>query len=106
MCVLKSQLMSYNVAYRKEKFEGSTVVNYSNYNFKPDFKKGLFGNELAVTTEEAYERDSTYWSGKRLTPLTEEEQRFIKQRDSIENLFTKTSYLDSKIGRASCRERV
>lgn len=95
MCVLKSQLMSYNVAYRKEKFEGSTVVNYSNYNFKPDFKKGLFGNELAVTTEEAYERDSTYWSGKRLTPLTEEEQRFIKQRDSIENLFTKTSYLDS-----------
>src|SRR5690554_1405536 len=82
MCVLKNQVMSYNVAYRKEKFEGSTVVNYNDYDFKPDFKKGLFGNELAVTTEEAYERVSSYWSGKRITPLTEEEQSFIKQKDS------------------------
>lgn len=95
MCVLKNQFMNYNVAYRKEKFEGSTVVNYNNFDFNPEFKKGMFGNELAVTTEEAYERDSSYWSSKRMTPLTVEEQRFIKQRDSVENLFTKTSYLDS-----------
>lgn len=95
MCVLKNQLMLYDVAYRKEKFKGSTVVNYSNYDFQPEFKKGMFGNEVAVTTEEAYERDSIYWSVKRMTPLTLEEQKFIKQRDSIENLFTKATYLDS-----------
>jgi hypothetical protein len=95
MCVLKNQFMNYDVAYRKEQFEGSTVVNYTTYDFEPEFKKGMFGNELAVTTEQAYERDSTYWSAKRITPLTTEEQKFIKQRDSIENLFTKTSYLDS-----------
>lgn len=95
MCVLKNQYMNYNVDYRKEKFEGSTVVNYTNYDFNPQFKKGFFGNELAVTTQEAYERDSSYWSGTRLTPLTKEEQLFIRQRDSIENLFSKASYLDS-----------
>ncbi len=95
MCVLKNQYLSYNVAYKKEKFEGSTVVNYKNYDFNPEFKKGFFGNELAVTTQEAYERDSSYWSSTRLTPLTLEEQRFIRQRDSIENLFSKTTYLDS-----------
>lgn len=95
ICVLKNQYMEYDVEYRKEKFVGSTVVNYKNYDFNPVFEKGYFGNELAVTTEEAYERDSSYWSGSRLTPMTREEQRFIQQRDSIENLFSKTFYLDS-----------
>ncbi|WP_107038422.1 DUF5686 family protein [Brumimicrobium mesophilum] len=95
MSVLKNQFMSYNVEYKKEKFEGTTVVNYKNYDFNPQFKKGFFGNELAVTTEEAYERDSSYWSSSRLTPLTRKEQIFIRQRDSIENLFSKSNYLDS-----------
>ena len=95
MSVLKNQYMNYNLEYRKEKFVGSTVVNYKNYDFNPEFKKDYFGNELAVTTEEAYERDSSYWSDTRLTPLTREEQAFIQQRDSIENLFSKSSYLDS-----------
>lgn len=95
MCVLKNQTMTYNVGYRKEKFEGSTIVNYSNYDFNPKFDKKTFSNELAVTTEEAYDRDSIYWLDKRLTPLTLEEQQYIKERDSIENLFKKTSFLDS-----------
>ncbi|WP_158276139.1 DUF5686 family protein [Brumimicrobium oceani] len=95
MCVLKNQYMNYDVEYRKEKFEGSTVVNYKNYDFNPQFDKKYFGNELAVTSQEAYERDSSYWSSTRLTPLTPDEQKFIRQRDSIENLFSKSSYLDS-----------
>lgn len=95
ICVLKNQYMDYNIAYKKEKFNGNTIVNYNNYNFNPNFDKKMFSNELAVTTEEAYNRDSIYWSTKRMTPLTIEEQDFIKKRDSIENLFNKTSYLDS-----------
>ncbi|WP_205677837.1 DUF5686 family protein [Brumimicrobium salinarum] len=95
LSVLKQQDMKYDVAYKNEQFEGSTVVNYQNYNFNPSFDKKMFGNELAVTTQAAYERDSSYWSTKRLTPLTPKEQQYIKQRDSIENLFTKTTYLDS-----------
>lgn len=95
LCVLKSQYMNYGVDYRKEKFEGSTVVNYTNYDFNPIFDKNTFSNELAVTTEKAYERDSVYWSTKRLTPLSREEQEYIIKRDSIEMLFQKASYLDS-----------
>lgn len=95
MCVLSHQEMAYNVSYRREKFEGSTVVNYHNYDFTAELTPRMFSNELAVTTEEAYERDSVYWSDKRLTPLTLEEQEFIKKRDSIESLFKKESYLDS-----------
>ncbi len=95
LCLLKYQEMDYGVAFRKDEFEGKTIVNYSNYNFKPEFEKGYFGNEVAITTEEAYERDSSYWSQKRLTPLTEEEKEYIKKRDSIENIFNQSSYLDS-----------
>ncbi|MDX1651462.1 MAG: DUF5686 family protein [Brumimicrobium sp.] len=95
LCLLVSQEMNYGVDYRKESYDGQTVAKYSNYEFFPDFPKKYFGNELAITTEEAYERDSLYWSDKRMTPLSPEEIDYIKKRDSIENLFTKSSYLDS-----------
>ena len=95
LCLLKYQEMDYGVEFRKDEFEGKTIVNYTNYNFKPEFEKGYFGNEVAITTEEAYERDSSYWSQKRLTPLTEEEKDYINKRDSIENIFNQSSYLDS-----------
>lgn len=95
MCVLKNQTMNYDISYRKVKFKGQTIVNYHNYNFNPGFTKKMFSNELAVTTEKAYERDSSYWLNSRITPLTTEEQKFVQRRDSLENLFTKDSYLDS-----------
>lgn len=93
--LLVAQEMDYGIAYKKDQFEGKTIVQYTNYNFTPGFEKGYFGNEVAITTKEAYNRDSSYWSQKRLTPLTPEEQEYIKKRDSIENLFNESSYLDS-----------
>ena len=95
ICILKNQTMNYSVSFKKETFKGQTTVNYRNYDFNPGLTKKMFSNELAVTTEKAYERDSVYWEDKRITPLTSEEQSFIQRRDSIENLFTKVSYLDS-----------
>ena len=95
LCVLKEQVLTYGVDYRKEKFESQTTAIYKNYNFEPDFPKNFFGNEVAVTTKDAYERDSTYWGEKRMKPLSQDEIDYIKKRDSIENMFTKTEYLDS-----------
>ncbi|MCC5924518.1 MAG: carboxypeptidase-like regulatory domain-containing protein [Crocinitomicaceae bacterium] len=95
LCVLAYQELNYGVKYKNESFESSTIANYSNYEFHPNFPKKYFGNEVAITTKEAYNRDSTYWTSSRMTPLTREEMDFIKKRDSIENLFTKTTYLDS-----------
>lgn len=95
MCLLTRQEMNYGVAYKHEKYTSSTVAVYSNYNFNPNFPSKHFGNELAVTTKEAYERDTSYWAEMRMTPLSEEEIQFIKKRDSIESIFTQKSYLDS-----------
>lgn len=95
LCLLKRQELNYGVDYRKESFSSQTVATYKNYNFNPDFPPKFFGNEVAVTTKEAYERDSSYWKETRMTPLTRDEINYIKKRDSIENLFTKQEYLDS-----------
>lgn len=95
LCLLKSQEMNYGADYRKANFEGKTIVNYSDYEFYPDFPKNYFGNEVAVTTEEAYDRDTSYWSENRKSTLSKEEYQYIKKRDSIENLFSQKSYLDS-----------
>ena len=95
LCLLKYQELNYGVDYRKEKFKSTTTASYKNHTFHPDFPPKFFGNEVAVTTKEAYERDSSYWQQTRMTPLSDEEIAYIKKRDSIENLFNKTEYLDS-----------
>lgn len=95
LCILEKQELNYGVDYRKESFTSQTIATYKNYNFNPDFPPKFFGNEVAVTTKEAYERDSSYWEETRMTPLSREEINYIKKRDSIENLFTKKEYLDS-----------
>ncbi|MBW7867277.1 MAG: carboxypeptidase regulatory-like domain-containing protein [Brumimicrobium sp.] len=95
MSVLTGQIMKYGVSFNKEKYDGITNVSYTNYNFSPNFKGIKFGNEVAVTTTDAYDKDTSYWSQNRLIPLTLEEQKYIKQRDSIENMFLKQNYLDS-----------
>lgn len=95
LCLLKRQELNYGVDYRKESFTSQTIATYKNYNFDPNFPPKFFGNEVAVTTKEAYERDSSYWQETRMTPLSKEEINYIKKRDSIENLFTKQEYLDS-----------
>lgn len=95
LCLLKDQIMSYGLEYKKATHTCSTVAEYRNYNFDVNFSKKHFGNELAVTTKEAYERDSTYWEQIRTTALTPEEQLYIKKRDSINDYLNRTEYLDS-----------
>ena len=95
LCLLTDQKLNYGVEYKNEKFTSQTIARYRNYDFNPQFPSNYFSNEVAVTTKDAYERDSSYWEQTRMTPLTQDEIDYIKRRDSIENLFTKTEYLDS-----------
>lgn len=95
LCVLKHQEMNYGVKYKNESSVMQTIVDYKNYNFNPNFPSKYFGNEVAITTKEAYERDTSYWTQTRMTPLTLEEIAYIKKRDSIENIFNRKEYLDS-----------
>lgn len=95
MCVLDKQVLSYGVKYKNETSACQTTALFSNYNFDPEFSKKFFNTELAVTTKEAYERDTNYWSNTRQTSLSPEEQRFIIIKDSIRDFYNRKEYLDS-----------
>lgn len=95
ICILKNQTLTYGVKYKSESSDYKTEALFSNYNFKPEFGNKFFSTELAITTKEAYEKDSLFWKDKRPSKLTAEEQRFIIIKDSIKDAHNRVEYLDS-----------
>lgn len=93
--LLKKQVFDYTEKSGRQEFTGNTTVVYSNYELDVEFPKRYFGNEVGVTTAEAYERDSNYWDKIRPEPLTQEEQRFQFVKDSIHDYVNSPAYLDS-----------
>jgi hypothetical protein len=95
LCVLTKQVMRYGVNYKGEISESSTVLTYTDFQFGVDFPKRHFSNEVAVTTREAYEKDSSYWDENREIELSQEEAFLINKRDSIDAFYNRKEYLDS-----------
>ncbi|MEM9887754.1 MAG: DUF5686 and carboxypeptidase regulatory-like domain-containing protein [Bacteroidota bacterium] len=80
---------------RKQTFKGNTLLFYKNYEKDYVFPDKFFGNEIAVTTQAAYERDSTYWNQVRTEPLTGEIKKMVAYRDSVEAVYNSPEYKDS-----------
>ena len=95
ICVLVKQELEYGIKYKDQTTKGKTSTDFSNYNFNPKFSSNFFGNELAVTEKEAYEKDSSYWGKSRTIVLTEEEKTFILAKDSIRDYYNRKEYIDS-----------
>ncbi len=93
--ILKIQKLSYGVKYGKDISQCTTYSQFKSYNFQPQFDRKFFNNELSVTEEEAYNKDSSFWNNERGISLTPEEQRYIIIKDSIEMAHNKKEYLDS-----------
>jgi len=93
--VITKQDFEYESKAGNRNFTGNTMVRYSDYQINPQFDKKFFNNEIAVTTEEAYERDTTYWGSIRPEPLTKKEQKFQYVKDSIYAYTHSEVYLDS-----------
>ena len=58
LCLLTTQTLTYGVKYKKEESTCSTVATFSDYNFQPNFGPKFFSNEVAVTEQEAYDKDT------------------------------------------------
>lgn len=95
MCVLREQILTYGVKYKDQTSTCTTIAQFSEYNFNPAYALKFFNSEVAVTTKEAYERDSLYWKEERAIQLTEEEKRYIIVKDSLHDAFNRKEYLDS-----------
>ncbi len=94
--VTKLQAFDYETkAGKKETFRGTTTLSYANYEPDYPFPAKFFGNEVAVTTREAYERDTAYWAGTRTVALESKEAEMVYLRDSIRALQSSAAYQDS-----------
>lgn len=80
---------------RYKTFRGNTTLLYSDYQKNYVFPDKFFGSEVVVTTKDAFEKDSLYWNNSRPEPLTIEEVKLVKIRDSIEVYHDSPAYKDS-----------
>src|SRR6187401_2397277 len=81
--VITRQQFTYYSKTGKGKLSGETVASYKDFEFNKEFPKKYFGTELSSTSQEAYDRDSSFWQQTRTEPLTAKEIRFIHYKDSM-----------------------
>lgn len=66
-----------------------------NYNLKPNFKEDFFTNEIFIVEEGANKKDSNYWNINRPAPLTTEENKDYRKKDSTEKIEETDRFKDS-----------
>jgi hypothetical protein len=93
--MITRQEFIYNAVSDKMKASGRTVAIYTEYELNKQFDKKHFGTELSTATQQAYDRDSSFWQNNRTEPLTEKEVRFIHYKDSVYSVINSKAYLDS-----------
>ncbi len=77
------------------KGNGTFVGVNSNYLLDPELPKRFFGAEEWKVEEDANKKDTAYWKTTRPIPLTSEEEKDYRKRDSLEIIRNSKPYLDS-----------
>src|SRR6187402_2572359 len=93
--MITRQQFTYYSKTGKGRVSGVTTATYKDFELNKEFPKKYFGTELSSTSQEAYERDSSFWQQTRTEPLTAKEIRFIHYKDSMFRVTTSKPYLDS-----------
>lgn len=93
--VIAREQFSYYTKTKKGKIYGETTVVFSDYQLKKDFSKGHFGLEISSTSQQAYEKDSSFWNSVRLEPLSRQQEMYARYQDSITRYMKSEAYLDS-----------
>jgi hypothetical protein len=66
-----------------------------NYNLKPELNDKFFNNEIIIVEDGANKKDSIYWNSNRPAPLTVEENKDYRKKDSSEKVKNTDRYKDS-----------
>jgi len=93
--MITRQQFTYYSKTGKGKLSGQTIASYKDFEFNKEFPKKYFGTELSATSQQAYDRDSSFWQNTRMEPLTTKEIRFIHYKDSLFRVTNSKPYLDS-----------
>ena len=93
--IVISQTIDFKIGMFGININGRFSSAYTNYNFNPIFTNSTFGKEILSFEKEATKKDSTYWNNLRPVPLTKEETKDYKIKDSIKTVRKSKKYLDS-----------
>ncbi len=75
---------------------GNTQVIQKDFIINPTLAKKFFGDEVGITTEQAYDRDSTYWLQKRPDQaLSQEATTVLRAKEALKTLQESKPYMDS-----------
>ena len=93
--ILTSENFKWKIKDKINIVQGECIAKYSNYTFDSIYSKRFFNAELAKTANDAYQKDTSFWSKIRPIPLTYQENKFIRMQDSINRIRSSKVYLDS-----------
>lgn len=78
-------------------FRGNGYFNsvLYNYNLQPNFDKKFFSEDIGIIAKGANKKDSAYWEQNRPIPLTDEEKKDYRKKDSVARIVEDPKYIDS-----------
>ncbi len=77
------------------KGNGYFNANIKEYDLRPVYPKRFFKNELLKVEDDANKKDSIYWNANRAVPLTPEEAKDYREKDSIARIRSTDRFKDS-----------
>ena len=92
---IKSQVIYPAIKFLGFDATGNFVSVYSKYNLSPAFDKKFFNNVLLKFDTGSNKKTTAYWETIRPLPLTEQEAKDYKRKDSLELVRKDPKYLDS-----------
>ena len=93
--ILSKQTFRYETKVKGGKRYGETLAMYSDQKPGQMYSRKYFGDEVSRTDQQAYEKDSAFWSAVRSEPLSVQQQRYQWYQDSLLKIRQSDAYLDS-----------
>ncbi|MGI4803734.1 MAG: DUF5686 family protein, partial [Janthinobacterium lividum] len=76
-------------------FNGYYEGIYAEYNLHPNFAPNFFNNQVMEIPKQAFKKDTVYWNANRPIPLTQQEEIYYFNKDSLGRKRQSNKYLDS-----------
>ncbi len=92
---LFSQDIDFGLKLLNIETKGNFVGVFTNYSDMAPSKPRFFRNEIFKVDQNANKKSSPYWDSIRPVPLTINEQEEYRNKDSLQQIWTTKSYLDS-----------
>jgi len=93
--MISRQQFNYYTKLNGGKKYGQTIALYSGFELNKAFPKNYFGTEVSSTSQEAYQKDSSFWNRIRMEPLSKQETLYTQYQDSMYKVMHTDAYLDS-----------